>query len=222
MTGLTPLRVPPPFDAWLVDLTTPALVDDRCLSTHERTRAARFVFAADRRRYVAAHHALRALLGARIGVDPASVALVDDDFGKPRLRDAATWGFNLSHSADVALVGFAQGLEVGVDVEVVRHLPDAVDLARHHFTEAERRDWMNAPAMQRDLMFLLAWTRKEACLKAIGSGLNVALDTVDAGARFEQRSVSIAHDGAAHAVQVCSFEPISGVVASLAYTRPDT
>jgi len=222
MTGLTPLQVPPPFDAWLVDLTTTALVDDRSLSTHERARAARFVFAADRQRYVAAHHALRALLGARLGTDPVTVALVEDEFGKPRLRDATTWGFNLSHSADIALIGFAEGVEVGVDVEVVRQLPDAPELARQHFTDAERTDWMSALEAERDLTFLLAWTRKEACLKAIGSGLNVALDTVDAGARFEPRSVSVTHDGATHTVQVCSLQPMSGVVASLAYTQPDT
>ena len=45
------------------------------LSDEERTRAARFAFEPDRRRYIVSRALLRQLLGARLGISPEAVEL---------------------------------------------------------------------------------------------------------------------------------------------------
>ncbi|MDB5828206.1 MAG: hypothetical protein JWQ73_2426, partial [Variovorax sp.] len=71
---------------WHVDLDDAAATDARdCLSADESTRAARFVFERDRRRYVAAHIALRQTLSVATGVPAAALAFDVGAFGKPSL-----------------------------------------------------------------------------------------------------------------------------------------
>jgi 4'-phosphopantetheinyl transferase len=94
--------------------------------------------------------------------------------GKPSLRatpGADSLRFNVSNTADVAVVAVAQELDLGVDVEQVRHLEDARALAHRFFAAAERAALDSLPAAELDAAFFRCWTRKEAVLKALGSGL---------------------------------------------------
>ena len=112
-------------------------------------------------------------------------------FGKPCLVGRPGCAFNLSHSGAVALIGLADDGEIGVDVEVLRRTPDLDALVRLHFTAGERQAMEATPRESRDMAFLLGWTRKEACLKAIGVGLSVTPESVDAGVTAAERSVRI-------------------------------
>src|SRR5262249_46513026 len=103
----------------------------------ERQRAERFSFEQDRRRYVAARSLLRRLLGARLGVAPAAVEFVYGGRGKPALAGrfaASGLRFNMSHCENVALYSFARARDVGVDIERVRSLPDADEVAARFFS----------------------------------------------------------------------------------------
>lgn len=144
------------------------------LTEPERQRAARFVFDGDRRRFIAARARLRQLLGERLGVAPASVELVYGAHGKPALarRQARDLRFNVSHSGDVAVYAFAEGAEIGTDVEAVRELDDADALAARCFSPGEYQAY-------RARGFFYCWTRKEAYLKALGLGLQQDLQGVD-------------------------------------------
>ena len=59
--------------------------------------------------------------------------------------------------------------EVGVDLEVVREVPEADGIAASTFTAEERAAW--AAAGGGAAGFLRVWTRKEALLKALGVGV---------------------------------------------------
>ena len=89
-------------------------------------------------------------------------------FGKPRLVNVDWLQFNLSHSGHRCLIGIATAFAIGVDIEVVRGVPDADALARLHFTPQEQADWAQVAKPGRDRAFLTCWTRKEACVKALG------------------------------------------------------
>jgi 4'-phosphopantetheinyl transferase len=78
--------------------------------------------------------------------------------GRPELR------FNLSHSQEMALVAVALEIEVGVDVERIRPLPEFIAIARRFFPPGE-------PLPRDAEEFFRAWTRIEAQLKARGVGL---------------------------------------------------
>ncbi len=144
--------------------------DVMLLDATERARAERFHFARDRTRFVAAHAGLRRTLGAKLDAPPAALSLVTRPNVKPRFAASTGWHFNLSHSGGVALVAVTDAGPVGVDVEVLRDLPDMAAVAQEVFTPDERSALFALPQHDRAAGFFRAWTRKEAVIKATGEG----------------------------------------------------
>ena len=214
------LNAPAPFEMWRIDLRiAPSPERVVVLSTAEHERAQRFVFERDRRRYLSAHVGLRDLLASRTSLPAAALVFEEGPFGKPSLpRHSAHCAFNMSHSDDVALVALADdGVgEIGVDVEMLRAMPDALALARQNFSASEVAELAATPPHDQSLAFLLGWTRKEACLKAIGSGLSIAPNIFTAGLDMGERSVSIDTPAGTARVWVQSFRHGADVVGSLA------
>jgi 4'-phosphopantetheinyl transferase len=178
------------------------------LSEEERARAARFRFERDRARYIVARARLRQLLGARLGASPAAIELACGRNGKPALarRFARSgWTFNLSHSEGFAAFAFARGREVGVDLEAIRPLEEADEIAARVFSRREHADYRAAPALDKPLAFFRCWTRKEAFAKALGTGLRLRLE------RFDLSLL-----GARSAWRLESFSPLPGFVAAVA------
>lgn len=156
------------------------------LSEAERQRAARFRRPRDRRRYIVAHARLRQLLAERLGIRAGQVALGSGAWGKPELqgRQAASgWHFNLSYSdgpgGGLALCALSRRGPIGVDVEWVRPLADADILARQFFSPREYGLYRRLPPGDRLLGFFHGWTRKEAFVKALGTGLSHNLADFD-------------------------------------------
>jgi 4'-phosphopantetheinyl transferase len=218
MRGLTPIDAPAPFELWLADLQSqPNGQQLAALSGSERERAARFVFPRDQHRYLAAHCALRYLLAARTAISAELLEFHEGPFGKPSLGNECGCAFNMSHSEDVALIAIADAGEIGVDVEMLRPMPDAMALAQQNFSAAEYAELAATEPENQALAFLLGWTRKEACLKAIGSGLSIAPQIFTAGLSIEPRTVGIATPNGAVSVQVYSFQHGTAIVGSLAH-----
>jgi 4'-phosphopantetheinyl transferase len=152
------------------------------LSDAERMRASRFVYNRDRRRFIVARAWLRELLSEHLSVQPDEVELVYGRCGKPALSrcfaDAAL-SFNVSHSEDVAVYAFSRGREIGVDVEAVREIRDADDIAARFFSRRENWAYRALDPRDKPLGFFNCWTRKEAFIKALGDGLSHPLDSFD-------------------------------------------
>ncbi len=148
------------------------------LDADERERAGRFLRASDRARFVTSHAALRVSLGTALGLAPEAVRFAKDDAGRPHLAGPEGEGldFNLSHSGDIALIGLARDMRIGVDVEVRRSLPDALRIARAHFAADEVAALSALPPQRMEAAFFGLWTRKEAVVKALGAGLSIPLD----------------------------------------------
>ena len=147
------------------------------LSDGERARAARFVFERDRRHFVAAHAGLRLVLGRLLGIDASAVALVKDGNGKPRLAGKPPLFFNLSHSHGLAAVAVSGHFEVGLDIERLR--PTDLSGVVSFFSQHERAALAALPPEAHASHAFIAWTRKEAFVKATGLGLTVPLDRFD-------------------------------------------
>lgn len=173
---------------WHLELRPPARELERMrgwIDRAESDRAARFVFDRDRLRYIAAHGLLRHLLGGYLGTAPEAVELAVAPRGKPYLlspagRDSnAALRFNLAHSGDRALVAVSSGREVGVDVEEAGRGRDVVGIAGSFFSPAEVAALKAVPDAERVAAFYRCWTRKEAYIKACGTGLAMRLDSFD-------------------------------------------
>lgn len=151
------------------------------LSCEERQRAGRFAGDRERRRFTVARARLRQLLGARLAVAPEAIELVYAAGGKPSLhpRFGGDLRFNVSHYEDVAAFAFANGREVGVDVEGVRSLVDADAIAALVFSPREHRAYLALDPEQKPQAFFNCWTRKEAFVKALGEGLRHPLHRFD-------------------------------------------
>jgi 4'-phosphopantetheinyl transferase len=151
------------------------------LDATERRRAARFLAPHHGRHFTVAHARLRQILGSVLAADPAALAFASGTDGKPELVDSVISGlqFNLSHSGDWGLVGWAHGRAIGVDVEAWRAMSDEAALVRRYFSPAEIEAYEALPAARRREGFFNAWTRKEAYVKAVGRGLTLPLASFD-------------------------------------------
>ncbi|MFD3482289.1 4'-phosphopantetheinyl transferase family protein [Streptomyces sp. NPDC058665] len=181
------VRQAPP---WREDLSL-SLLDAR-----ERAKAASFTHRRDRSMYLAAHVGLRLLLGDRLGVHPRDLRFGRDRCGHcggPNGRPVLLGGpgglyFSLSHGTGITLVAVAD-VPVGVDVE---SLPGrrTVELCLARLHPREREELLRVLRAELPLEFCRLWTRKEAYLKALGTGLSRGLDRDYLGAGGEGRPVA--------------------------------
>jgi 4'-phosphopantetheinyl transferase len=160
---------------WLVDLgVAPDAAQCKWLSFRELDRALHFRHEKDRRRYLAAHCALRLLIEDFAKVKADRIEFVVGPWGKPAVSGLANVHFSVSYTEDRALIGLSSAAEIGVDVEMVREIEDADALAQDYFTQSERNALsMTVQGGSRQQSFLRGWTRKEACIKAVGFGLYI-------------------------------------------------
>lgn len=204
-------------DLWLLRLAATLVDGDMAmLDDSERARAARFAFDRDRARFVSAHAGLRRLLADRTGVPAPALRFELGRFGKPRLQHAPRCSFSLSHSGDHALVALADDEEIGVDLEAVHALPDVQALSARCLGPRERFAFAATPEAERELAFLRAWTRKEACLKALGTGLQIEPAAIEVGLDPAERLLQVASPGGSCELVVTSFEPAAGWLAAVA------
>lgn len=183
--GLDARRLTSPSDAfpmWLIDTQhfEPQALE-HLLSEEERRAADRFHRPALRTRYIAAHGGTRILLRDDYGIPIDAQSIGRNSFGKPGLTRYPLLHYSISYSDRYVLVGVNEGEPIGVDIEVLRPIEDAVELMYTHFTAAEQAKVRSGGRSEACVSrkFLEIWVRKEACLKAFGCGLNIPLNSVE-------------------------------------------
>jgi len=150
------------------------------LSTAELRRAASFVRPADRAAYATAHTALRRLLAGYLDRPPAALTFVREPcpgcagpHGRPAVLQAGggpPLHFSLAHSRGLIAVAVAPRV-IGVDVERLPS-PETVEACARALHPGEQAELAAAPQGERRAHFGRLWTRKEAYLKALGTGLS--------------------------------------------------
>jgi 4'-phosphopantetheinyl transferase len=147
---------------------------ERMLSPAERDRAGKFHFPRDRHRFISGRGLLRAALSAYLETAPGELQFIYGPAGKPALAgpQSSALHFNLSHSGALLVLAVTRAGPVGIDVEHVRPLSEAETIADRFFSSDESAKWKRLPPDQKTAAFFNLWTRKEACLKALGHGLS--------------------------------------------------
>lgn len=140
------------------------------------------------RRRVTGRAALRSVLADCVDRPARSLRFVRGPAGKPSLAASDGGGrihFSLSRGDDVCLIAVSEEAPIGVDVEAVRDFPELERLARARFTPSEAAGILEHSGDRRLRAFYRCWTRKEACVKAAGMGLDEGLEgvRVSVGAR---------------------------------------
>src|SRR5262249_50093841 len=148
---------------------------------------------------------LRKILSDYLNTGPEKITFTYNQYGKP-----ATNGihFNLSHSADLAILAVSRTRELGVDLEKITPIDDRI--AEHFFSPNEVAALRALPEDGQQEAFFAVWTRKEAYVKAHGQGLSIPLSSFDVSLDHPARFLR-GVDG----WSIESFEPAPGYVAAL-------
>ena len=187
------------------------------LAEAELERARNFALEKPRQSFVATRVALRSLLGHYLNLPPREVPIAFGPNGKPQLA-AGDLHFNLAHSGELALIALTRQGPLGVDLEQLRPMASALELAQRNFHRRELAAIRDAAEADRSRTFLHCWTRKEAVVKALAVGIGHPLDTFDV--LSEVAAVSITGRGE----KICylhDLAPSAGYLAALATTTPD-
>jgi 4'-phosphopantetheinyl transferase len=167
---------------WQISLTPRMSQVETCLSEDELLRARKFHFENDKDRFTAARAALRTILAAYLSLAPRELVFSYSPKGKPelspRFRDSHVQ-FNLSHSGGRALLAVARDARVGADIELIDTHRATAAIAERFFSPVEFATLQAVSENQKNQAFFQCWTRKEAYLKALGTGLTLPLDSFD-------------------------------------------
>jgi 4'-phosphopantetheinyl transferase len=143
------------------------------LSSDELQRARDYRQVRDRKRFTARRGMLRILIGYYLGCTPESVRFSTSEFGRPMLQwPNADLSFSVTQADRLALVAFAWDCRIGIDAERVTNKLDLFGIGREVFSVAEQEMVTASPPEVRCETFFKIWTRKEAFLKALGTGLS--------------------------------------------------
>ena len=141
------------------------------LSADEKRYASRFTDIRSKNQFIISRAKLRELLAGYAGLEPQDLRFGMTREGKPFLQSAREFEFNLTHSGDLVLYGVARSRPVGVDVERVRTMERAVELAKRFMSAEEHERIASCAPDTRDRDFLSLWVRREGSGKAFGVGV---------------------------------------------------
>lgn len=144
------------------------------LSADELYKANRYKFEKDRVHYITGRALLRNILSRYLNQFPGEIVFSYSDKGKPFIKDTEV-KFNLAHSGGRAVYAVANNIEIGIDIEYKRELPDALQIAKRFFSEEEVKELSEISDGDIRTAFFNCWTRKEAFIKAVGEGLSYPL-----------------------------------------------
>ena len=165
---------------------------------------------------------VRDWLAARLRVDAGTLRFTRAAHGRPHLLPPhAATDASWSHSGDGLLVAQAlrPGVRVGVDLELLRPRPRALEIARRYFTATEAAALASVPGDQREAAFVALWCAKEAVLKADGRGLAFGLHRLGFARDGDAWRLVVSDPalGPVGAWQVRAFAPRLGYLASVAW-----
>ena len=158
------------LDDTLIEPACSAL--ERTLSPDERGRARAYRQEKHRNRFVARRGVLRWLIGACLSCNPESLRFNVTPFGQLVLLGSYSerLAFSISQTDGMALLALAWDCRVGVDVERRIDGLDMPGIGRGIFSATEQK-MLDAARPDSTQRLLKLWTRKEALLKALGTGL---------------------------------------------------
>ncbi|MEJ7738040.1 MAG: 4'-phosphopantetheinyl transferase superfamily protein [Chitinophagaceae bacterium] len=82
--------------------------------------------------------------------------------------------FNISHSGEYTICAISETNKIGIDIEEIQDIP-----LFGFDSQFSKKEWGKVLQAENRLQaFYTLWTQKEAFLKAIGTGLNLALNEV--------------------------------------------
>jgi 4'-phosphopantetheinyl transferase len=132
-------------------------------------KAAKFHSERDRDTYLYCHTLLRLFLSDKLKKNPDEISFGSGKFNKPFLNGNLLY-FNISHTRDSFAFAVSENTGVGIDLEKSDRKINLNSISKRFFSKEENVFISESPDETIKRFFLL-WTRKEALLKALGTGI---------------------------------------------------
>lgn len=97
-----------------------------------------------------------------------------NEYGKPYLTDYPRFQFNIAHTHNAIVIAFSKN-EIGIDIEKIK-VPE-FKIAKRFFTYSENNYILSHK--NPEYAFYEIWTKKEAYIKCLGTGLSTPLKSFD-------------------------------------------
>jgi len=157
--------------------STSDYIDNKLLSlvSNERQeRVKKFRFDIDRKLCLYSELLVRYQACRELGIPNEKIIFERNKNGKPFLLSYPEFQFNISHTRNAIAVAISNS-EIGVDIESIK--PNDLAIANRFFTLSEQ-DYITSHDNP-DYAFYEVWTKKEAYIKYIGTGLSTPLNSFD-------------------------------------------
>lgn len=149
------------------------------LCINELARYHKFRSSKARDIFCLSHGLLRTTLGNLLGVDPKAIEFSYGPRGKPHIKTPETnLQFSLSHSGDYCALAIVVNKAIGIDIEQHREVKSILQLARRIASPVELAFVDSFITPDKPGLFFDFWTRKEAMVKATGSGISQGLSEI--------------------------------------------
>lgn len=119
-----------------------------------------------------------------LGIKNEDLQFRYNEFGKPYLANCPDFYFNISHTKNALAIAIADK-EIGVDIEKIKKYNPKI--ADRYFT-LEEANYLKEHSTAED--FFEIWTKKEAYLKWLGTGLSASLNSFNT---LEQKNIRTIH-----------------------------
>lgn len=142
---------------------------EKYINREESLRANKFRFSEDRYTYICCHGLLRSILSEKLQKNPLEIIFNYDRNNKPGLIGNPYY-FNITNDRGAFAFVISKYFYAGIDMEKVNRTIDYLPIINNYFSDKERKIILesNDRAYEK---FILLWTRKEALLKALGTGI---------------------------------------------------
>ena len=143
----------------------------------------------------------RSEIAKALNVPNTAIEFIIDEYGKPHIRGCETLHFNISHTKYAVVLALSSA-PVGIDIEMIVEADRRT--AKKNYSDDEL-NYVNFGCQGADRRFFEIWTRKEAYLKYIGTGIRGPLYSFST--MGDERIRTIEKDG--YIISVCAAKNIA-------------
>jgi 4'-phosphopantetheinyl transferase len=169
---------PPPLENNSIHIWTSlytSIPTGAALSEEEKLQSLEYI-PKEREKFINRRSFLRHLISGYLDKQPEEILLAKTEAGKLFLPEDATLQFSTTDSIDTLAAAFGKKTSLGIDIEKVRDLPEMETILSSCFSPCEQAYIKKEDSLKR---FWQLWNRKEACLKAMGTGIDRELQKCD-------------------------------------------
>ncbi len=147
------------------------------INGEDKLKADRLHKGRDNKTILLCYTMLRLILSKKLNMSPEDISYTTGIKGKPEIAGGGL-SFNITHTLNSFAFAISEHSGIGIDLEELNGTMNFVPVVKRFFSVNEGEFILKSPGKSRERFFLL-WTRKEALLKGIGTGIVPHLSEIE-------------------------------------------